>query len=122
MKKRILAAIGVLLAASRANAGSVLATTSVYVPSGNSPSCTATNLGKKSLDVNFRIVDDAGVDIVAALSPIAPGETNSIATSVGFSGNARCQFEFQGSRKSVRAALVVVVNASGLPVATLAAQ
>ena len=122
MHKGLLAAIGVVLAAGSANAGTVLATTAMNVPSGNGPTCEATNLGKGTLDVNIRIVDINGLDIVAAVTPLAPGETNGLATSIGFSGFARCQFEFKGSRRNVRGALVVLDNVSGLPIATLVAQ
>jgi hypothetical protein len=122
VRKRVLLTIGaVVLAASGAQA-TVLATTSLYAPSGYTPSCTVTNLGTKTTQVNVRIIGNDGTDIDSAAFQIPPGSSTGLGTNVNFNGYARCQFEFKGSRKSVRAALTIDENVSGLSQTVLPAE
>jgi len=99
---RILMAVATLGSSALAAKPKTLRT-GALVPNGPT-FCTFVNLGRTPIDVTFTMLNSQGLPVVTETQPVAPGQSGQINASTALD-LTRCQFDFVGSPKTVRAAI-----------------
>jgi hypothetical protein len=106
MRSSLLASL-VLLTASAAQAGGVLATApaNASAPEEQTLTCTFANVGTKPMIASGEVIGADGTTLASTSSELAPGETNGV--SAGAGNGVWCRFTaVSGSTKSLRGAAV----------------
>jgi hypothetical protein len=95
-------------------AASVLSTAPAYSPLTGAFSCTAVNVGTKTLDLVIRIRRINGGVETEATFVVPPKEGANLSDDTAGDYLGWCEFDFKGSRKALRGALRAADSAAGI--------
>jgi hypothetical protein len=121
--RRALLAGFCLVAAAPAGAVT-LSTSFLRVDDGGAVNCNAVNVGKKPVSVTIRIWESGATlrdENVVEIQPQDVGQL-SFGVPAESQGFLYCEFEFKGSRKSIRGVMLAHEPGSAIPFAVLPAQ